>query len=188
VKIDPLLRPFVEAAILTSPGPVPETGLFEVAMELGATEEDLTEVLEEIRQAWDRENSGIRLEKAGGGWRCATRPELAELLRSFHGISSRQRLSQAALEVLSIVAYRQPVTLPEINFIRASNSSSVIKTLLERRLVRMAGRKKVVGKPFLYRTTKEFLVHFGLDDLTELPDAEELVRDKTPGGSVDGSD
>ena len=95
-----------------------------------------------------------------------------------HGIAARQRLSQAALEVLAIAAHRQPVTLPEINFIRGANSASVVRTLLERKLLRLAGRKKVVGKPFLYRTSKEFLVHFGLERPEDLPDPEELVRDE----------
>jgi segregation and condensation protein B len=114
----------------------------------------------------------------GDGWRCATPPALDPYLRAFHGIAARQRLSQAALEVLAIVAHRQPVTLPEINFIRGANSSSVVRTLLERKLLRMSGRKKVVGKPFLYRTTREFLVHFGLERAEDLPDPEELVKEE----------
>lgn len=178
MAIDQLLLPFVEAALLTHSGPVTELSLFEIARELGAEEEDLRSVLESIQQKWEGENSGIRLERVAGGWRTVTRVDLDDLLRRFHGISSRQKLSQAALEVLSITAYRQPVTLPEINFIRASNSSSVMKTLLDRGLIRVAGRKKVVGKPFLYRTTKEFLVHFGLDNLAELPKPEDLIQEK----------
>jgi len=129
--------------------------------------------------AWDRPESGIRLEQVADGWRCVTPPALDIYLRSYHGIAARQRLSQAALEVLAIVAHRQPVTLPEINFIRGANSASVVRTLLERKLLKMAGRKKVVGKPFLYRTSKEFLVHFGLERPEDLPDPEELVRDET---------
>ena len=82
--------------------------------------------------------------------------------------------------MLSIVAHRQPVTLPEINFVRGANSSGVVRTLLERKLVRLAGRKQVVGKPFLYRTTKEFLVHFGLNRIEELPDPEELLKEESP--------
>ncbi len=108
-----------------------------------------------------------------------TPPALDPYLRTFHGIAARQRLSQAALEVLAIVAHRQPVTLPEINFLRGANSSSVVRTLLERKLLRMSGRKKVVGKPFLYRTTREFLVHFGLERAEDLPDPEELVKDES---------
>ena len=84
------------------------------------------------------------------------------------------------LQVLSIVAHRQPVTLPEINFVRGANSTGVVRTLLDRRLIRLAGRKKVVGKPFLYRTTKEFLVHFGLDRIEELPEPEKMLEEESP--------
>ncbi len=125
------------------------------------------------------QKAGSASNKVADGWRCVTPAALDSYLRSYHGIAARQRLSQAALEVLAIVAHRQPVTLPEINFIRGANSASVVRTLLERKLLRMAGRKKVVGKPFLYRTSKEFLVHFGLERPEDLPDPEELVRDET---------
>jgi len=119
-------------------------------------------------------DSGVVLEKVAGGWRLATRPELDGALRAYLGVRSRTRLSQAALETLSIVAYRQPVTLPEISFVRGVNSAGVVRTLIERGLVKVSGRKKVVGTPLLYRTTREFLVHFGLDDLSALPSLEEI--------------
>jgi segregation and condensation protein B len=142
-------------------------------------EAEVQETLVAIGGAWERPESGVRLEKVAGGWRCVTPVAVDPYLRTFHGIAARQRLSQAALEVLAIVAHRQPVTLPEVNFIRGANSASVIRTLLDRKLLRLAGRKKVVGKPFLYRTSKEFLVHFGLERPEDLPDPEELVRDET---------
>jgi len=173
-----LLVAFVEAALLTSRGTVTETAIAEIS---GV--EEVATAFEELGTRWQGEATGIRLEKVADGWRCVTRPDLDDLLRGFHGLASRQKLSQAALEVLSIVAHRQPVTMPEINFIRGANSSSVIRTLLDRGLVRIAGRKKVVGKPFLYRTTKEFLLHFGLESLAELPDPESLIKD--PAGDVD---
>lgn len=180
------LRAFVEAALLTSSGPVTEISLLEIVEDLGGNLESLQSFLSDFAEVLAQEDRGIRLEKVAGGWRFVTRPDLDEVLRRFHGLSSRQKLSQAALEVLSIVAYRQPVTLPEINFIRASNSTSVMKTLLDRGLLRIAGRKKVVGKPFLYRSTREFLVHFGLESLNELPNPEELVR--VPSPQLSGSD
>ena len=139
------------------------------------------------RKAWTETDSGLRLEKVAGGWRCTTPPSLDPYLRTFHGIAARQRLSQAALEVLAIVAHRQPVTLPEINFIRGTNSASVVRTLLERGLLRMAGRKKVVGKPFLYRTSKEFLVHFGLERAEDLPDPEDRGEGRDRPGGVAGA-
>lgn len=173
------LTAVVEAVLLTATGPVTVSAVTEAIDDRKVGEEEVAAVFESIGGALDRPDSGLRLEKVAGGWRCTTPPTLDPYLRSFHGIAARQRLSQAALEVLAIVAHRQPATLPEINFIRGTNSASVVRTLLERRLLRMAGRKKVVGKPFLYRTSKDFLVHFGLERAEDLPDPEDLVKDET---------
>jgi segregation and condensation protein B len=178
---DPLIS-LVEAVLLTARGPVTADAV-SLATDRDASERDVEAVLEELATAWEADDRGVRLEKAAGGWRCVTPPQLDHFLRSYHGISSHHKLSQAALEVLAIVAHRQPVTLPEINFIRGTNSSAVTRTLLDRRLVRLAGRKKVVGKPFLYRTTKEFLLHFGLEKAEDLPDPEELVEADTAAES-----
>ena len=169
----------IEAILLTANGPVAVSALVEALDDKDVGAEKVKNALTSMVGAWDRPESGIRLEQVADGWRCVTPPALDIYLRSYHGIAARQRLSQAALEVLAIVAHRQPVTLPEINFIRGANSASVVRTLLERKLLRMAGRKKVVGKPFLYRTSKEFLIHFGLERPEDLPDPEELVRDET---------
>ena len=169
----------VEAILLTANGPVTVAALVEALDDKDVGAEQLKNALASMVDAWDLPDSGIRLEQVADGWRCVTPAALDSYLRSYHGIAARQRLSQAALEVLAIVAHRQPVTLPEINFIRGANSASVVRTLLERKLLRMAGRKKVVGKPFLYRTSKQFLVHFGLERPEDLPDPEEMVRDET---------
>ncbi len=171
------LNAIIESILLTASGPVAVAAVAEAIDDKEIGEEQLLKVFETVGKSWDRPASGLRLEKVADGWRCATPPSLDPYLRSFHGIAARQRLSQAALVVLAIVAHRQPVTLPEINFIRGANSASVVRTLLERKLLRMAGRKKVVGKPFLYRTSREFLVHFGLEKAEDLPDPEELVKD-----------
>jgi len=168
----------IEAILLTASGPVTVASLAEALDDREAGADRILEALQTIAGAWDRPDSGLRLEKVADGWRCVTPPELDPYLRAFHGIAARQRLSQAALEVLAIVAHRQPVTLPELNFIRGANSASTVRTLLDRRLLRMAGRKKVVGKPFLYRTSREFLLHFGLERPEDLPDPEELVKDE----------
>ena len=114
------------------------------------------------------------VEDVAGGVRLATRPEMVGWLRRFFDVSGGTKLSMAALETLAIVAYRQPITGPEIQELRGVSPAGVLKTLLERRLVRIAGRKEVVGKPFLYGTTREFLVHFGLDSLKDLPPLEEF--------------
>jgi segregation and condensation protein B len=173
----------IEAILLTGTGPVTVATLVETIADDEVDAKEVEALLASVAAAWDRPDSGIRLEKVAGGWRSITPASLDGILRAYHGVSARQRLSQAALEVLAIVAHRQPVTLPEINFIRGANSASVIRTLLERKLLRVAGRKKVVGKPFLYRTSKEFLIHFGLERPEDLPDPEEMVRDET--ASVD---
>lgn len=169
-----VLRPAVEALLFSSPRPVSEKDLGEA---LGADREALAFVLGELRKEADLRERGIQLEHVAGGWRYVTRPEFDSLLRKFHEVTERARLSLAALETLAIIAYRQPITLPEIQEIRGVNSASVLKTLFEKRLVTTAGRKPVVGTPFLYRTTADFLVRFGLKELGELPKPEELAED-----------
>jgi len=169
----------VEAILATARGPSSAESIAEAAGDAEVTATLVEEILAELQEACDRKDRGVRVERVGGGWRFVTPPQLDPHLRTYHGIAARQRLSQAALEVLAIVGHRQPVTLPEINFIRGANSTGVVRTLLDRSLIRVAGRKKVVGKPFLYRTTKEFLVHFGLDRPEDLPDPEELIREES---------
>ncbi len=175
------LEALLEALLLTSSGPVTVESLVDALGDAVPDTDAVVAALERVRERFRDPNHGVRLERVAGGWRFATLPEFDEQLRTFHGITARQRLSQAALEVLSIVAHRQPVTLPEINFLRGANSTGVVRTLLDRGLIRLAGRKKVVGKPFLYRTTKEFLVHFGLDRIEELPEPEKFLAEDGSG-------
>ena len=127
-----------------------------------------------MRKILDENVGGFTLEQTAGGWRLATRAEHDSILKKYFAKKGENRLSLAALETLAITAYRQPVTAPEISDIRGVNSTGVIRTLLERRMIRVAGRKNVVGAPFLYRTTKDFLVHFGLNDIRDLPRLEEF--------------
>jgi segregation and condensation protein B len=168
------IRTGLEALLFSSPRPIPEKDLADV---LEATREAVTEALALLAADADRPDRGVRLEKVAGGWRFVTRPEHDSLLRRYHEVSERSRLSLAALETLAIIAYRQPITLPEIQEIRGVNSSSVLKTLFEKKLVTTAGKKSVVGTPFLYRTTPDFLVRFGLNELEELPRPEEIEED-----------
>jgi segregation and condensation protein B len=168
------IRAGLEALLFSSPRPIPEK---EIEEALAATREAVSEALESLRQDAEAADRGIRLELVAGGWRYVTRPEFDSLLRRFHEVAERSRLSLAALETLAIIAYRQPITLPEIQEIRGVNSASVVNTLFEKRLVTTAGRKAVVGTPFLYRTTPEFLIRFGLKELDELPKPEELAED-----------
>lgn len=171
-----------EAILAVAGEPVSESALLK-ALGPEVTEADLREALAAVEARHATPGSGMRLEKVAGGYRLATKPELAEFVASFLGVRSQTRLSQAALETLAIIAYRQPVTLPEINFLRGVNSSAVVRTLLDRKLIRVAGRKQVVGTPLLYRTTKEFLVLLGLQSLSELPTLEELGEGEAPVGS-----
>jgi len=164
----------LEALLFSSSRPVKAKDLADV---LEAAPEAVAGALERLAADADRAERGVRLEEVAGGWRFVTRPEFDGLLRKFHEVSERSRLSLAALETLAIIAYRQPITLPEIQDIRGVNSASVLNTLFEKRLVTTAGRKSVVGSPFLYRTTSEFLVRFGLKGVDELPQPEELAED-----------
>jgi len=127
---------------------------------------------------------GVMIEEVAGGVRLVTRPEMNGWLRRFFEVRGGSKLSMAALETLAIIAYRQPVTGPEIQELRGVNPSGVLRTLLEKHLIRIAGRKEVVGKPFLYCTTREFLVHFGLKSLKDLPPLEEL--EEAFGGEGEG--
>ena len=163
----------LEAVLFVATEPVPRSRLYELFSERdrAAAEEALQALVDRYDPADDR---GISLEHVAGGLRLVTRAELNSYLRKFFEVTGRTRLSLAALETLAIIAYRQPITGPEIQDLRGVSSSGVLKTLLERRLVKIAGRKKVVGKPFLYRTTREFLMHFGLESLEDLPPLEEF--------------
>ena len=167
------LEAVLEAILFVTPEPVAREQLLEVfdEEERAAAAEALAAVLARY-QAGD--GRGVMAEEVAGGVRLVTRPELHGYLRRFFEITGSARLSMAALETLAIVAYRQPITAPEIQELRGVNAAGVLKTLLERRLVRIAGRKEVVGRPFLYRTTRQFLMHFGLRTLKELPPLEEF--------------
>ena len=165
------LRAALEAILFVSNEPVTLDSLAEA---LGEKPDAVAKELEEIKNFLDANVGGFTLEHTGGGWRLATRPEHEDVLKKYFARKGESRLSIAALETLAIVAYRQPVTAPEINDIRGVNSSAVLHTLLERRLLRVAGRKEVVGSPFLYRTSREFLIHFGLNDIRDLPRLEEF--------------
>ena len=168
------IAPALEAVLFSSAKPVKERDLAEL---LDATAAAVTGALELLRGRADEDGRGVRLEKVAGGWRFVTRPEFDALLRRFHEVTERSRLSLAALETLAIIAYRQPITLPEVQEIRGVNCASVLKTLFEKKLVTTAGKKAVVGTPFLYRTTPDFLMRFGLNDLDELPRPEDLDAD-----------
>jgi segregation and condensation protein B len=133
--------------------------------------------LGELKVEYSMDGHGIEVREIAGGYRMSTKPEHHDLVRSFaKSLKPPIRLSLPALETLAVIAYKQPVTVPEISEIRGVDSSGVIATLLDRKLITTSGRKDVVGRPILYKTTKEFLLRFGLKDVNELPSMEEFEK------------
>ena len=176
----------LEAILFVSSEPVPRTKLMELFDEEDRAQaaEALEAVLARYGEGDGLGGRGVLVEDVAGGVRLATRPEVAGWLRRFFDVSGGTKLSMAALETLAIIAYRQPITGPEIQELRGVSAAGGLKTLLERRLVRITGRKEGGGKPFLYGTTKEFLVHFGLNTLKDLPPLEEFEETFGAAGGV----
>ena len=164
----------VEAMLFASDVPIEAERIREVLdLENAAAARGL---VEELIARYEGEPRGLAIVEVGGGYRMVTRPELAPWLVRLARARTRVRLSRPALETLAIVAYKQPVSRPELDAVRGVNSDAVLDNLLERRLIRIGGRKEAPGRPFLYETTREFLVAFGLRDLNDLPKVEgELV-------------
>ena len=170
---DDLLE-IIEALIFASPEPV----TLKILQRTLDTEpkETVVAALEALRERWRDRPGGLELVEVAGGYQIVTRSQLHDWVRRLFHEHSKQRLSVPALETLAVVAYRQPVTGPEIAEIRGVNTSGVLGTLVERRLVKVVGRKAVVGRPFLYATTREFLDRFGLKDLSDLPKVEDMAE------------
>lgn len=161
----------LEALLFASGKPATVERLAEAAE---ISKEEAEAALDALEKACDADGRGVRLDRVAGGARLVSRNEFDVPVRNLLGLEGKNKLSIASLEVLSIVAYRQPVTAPEIAELRGVNSASSLRTLLDKKIITTAGRKEVVGTPFLYKTTKEFLVHFGLSDLKDLPRPEDL--------------
>ncbi|HEX4825616.1 MAG TPA: SMC-Scp complex subunit ScpB [Candidatus Polarisedimenticolaceae bacterium] len=162
----------VEAVLFAAAEPVPPK---EIAAAFGeTTEEEVAAAIEALRRRYADGPGGLVVEQVAGAFRLATKPEVGGLVRQFFRHRNRTRLSTAALETLAIIAYRQPMTLPEIQAMRGVDPAGAVKNLLEKKMIRILGRKKVVGNPLLYGTTKQFLVHFGLNRLEDLPSLEEF--------------
>ncbi len=168
------VRAILEALVFASPQPITPREIGEVLG--GVPRSAWQQALEELKADYARDVRGLQLIEVAGGWQITTRPEYNDWVRARLDPKSPTRLSIQALETLAVVAYKQPVTLPEIIDLRGVRSGGVIKTLLEKRLIRILGRKEVVGRPILYGTTKQFLLNFGLKDLFELPKIEEFAE------------
>src|SRR5277367_6584046 len=147
----------------------------QIAKALGLEKPQARQALEQLTATYQSAERGIEVRKVAGGWKFYTKAQHHDVVRKF--IKSLQpplRLTMPALETLAVIAYKQPVTVPEINEIRGVHVGGVIKTLLEKKLITTAGRKEVIGRPILYRTSKQFMMRFGLSDLDELPSLKEF--------------
>src|SRR5207248_3664480 len=175
------LKPKIEAIIYAAETPITLDQIVALLKDSGSDEAELKSearaAIEELITDYSSESHGIELRQIAGGYRMSTKPEQHDVVRAFaKSLKPPIRLSLPALETLAVIAYKQPVTVPEISEIRGVDSNGVIATLLDRKLITTSGRKDVVGRPILYKTTKEFLLRFGLKDVNELPSMEEFEK------------
>ena len=167
------LKAILEALIFASPEPLTPKAIYKLLDT--EPKEDIQAALAELKRDYDRPG-GLQLVEVAGGYQIVTRTDLHEWVRRLFHERTTQRLTLQALETLAVIAYKQPITALEITEVRGVNTSGVLNTLLERHLIKIVGRKPVVGRPFLYATTKDFLIRFGLNDLTDLPKVEDMAE------------
>jgi segregation and condensation protein B len=167
------VKAIVEALIFASPEPITPKMLFRLLAD--EPKEDVTAAIAALRADYEN-RPGLQMVEVAGGYQIVTRPELHEWVKRLFHERSSQKLTVQGLESLAVIAYKQPITALEISEIRGVNTTGVLSTLLERHLIKIVGRKNVVGRPFLYATTKEFLSRFGLKDLNDLPKIEDMAE------------
>ncbi len=167
------LKAIIEALVFASPEPLTPKSLYKLLD--NEPKEDVQAALTELKQDYERPG-GLQLVEVAGGYQIVTRPDLHEWVRRLFHERSTQKLTVQGLETLAVIAYKQPITALEIGEIRGVNTSGVLTTLLERHLIKIVGRKQVIGRPFVYATTKEFLIRFGLNDLGDLPKIEDMAE------------
>ena len=177
------LKAQIEAIIYAAETPITLDQIIELVKDPAGTENGtqlraaVVLAIGELKAEYALDGHGIEIREVADGYRMSTKPEQHEVVRSFaKSLKPPIRLSLPALETLAVIAYKQPVTVPEISEIRGVDSSGVIATLLDRKLITTSGRKDVIGRPILYKTTKEFLLRFGLKDVNELPSMEEFEK------------
>jgi segregation and condensation protein B len=190
-RVSAELKAIIEALIFASPEPLTPKAIFKLLD--NEPREDIQAALQELKQDYDRPG-GLQFVEVAGGYQIVTRPDLHEWVRRLFQERSTQKLTVQALETLAVIAYKQPITALEVGEIRGVSATGVLTTLLERHLVKIVGRKQVVGRPFLYATTKEFLIRFGLNEIGDLPKIEDmaaalgidapLLVEQTPGEEV----
>ena len=167
------LKGIIEALVFASPEPLTPTMLYKL---LGDNEKErVIEALDGLCADY-KDRPGLQWIEIAGGYQIVTKTDFHEWVRRLFNERSTQKLTVQALETLAVIAYRQPITALEITDVRGVNVAGVLSTLLERQLIKISGRKNVVGRPFLYATTKEFLVRFGLNDLSDLPNMEDMIE------------
>ena len=167
------LKAILEALIFASPDPLTPKAMYKLLET--EPKEDVSAALSELKADYDRPG-GLQLVEVAGGYQIVTRSDLHDWVRRLFHERTTQKLTAQGLETLAVIAYRQPITAAEITEVRGVNTSGVLNTLLERHLIKIVGRKQVVGRPFLYATTKEFLIRFGLNDLNDLPKVEDMAE------------
>jgi segregation and condensation protein B len=168
------LKEIIEALIFISLDPLTVEKIKEVLNDL--PEAEIDQALQELLQSYASAEKGIQIIQTAGGYVFSTRPEFDPWVRRLLKIDKKSRLSRAALETLSVIAYHQPITLSEISALRNVDSSYTLKTLLQKKLIKIVGRKSSPGKPLIYRTTERFLAYFGLNSLEDLPTEEEISK------------
>jgi segregation and condensation protein B len=168
------IQKILEAVLFIAEQPVPLKAL-EALLDGGSSAEDLRQILEELARDYSLRGSALEVREIAGGWQFSTRPEFAPWIRKLFKDRLTYRLSSSAMETLSIIAYKQPITRSEIEEIRGVEVTAVLETLIDRKLVRIVGRKESIGRPLLYGTTPDFLRSFGLNKLEDLPSIESLA-------------
>ena len=165
------LKAIIEALVFAAPEPLTPKMLFKLLND--EPKEDVLAAVHALQADYEQ-RGGLQLAEVAGGYQITTRPEFHEWLRRLFHERSAQKLSAQSLETLAVIAYKQPITAAEIGEIRGVNTTGVLSTLMERHLIKIVGRKNVIGRPFLYGTTREFLIRFGLKDLNDLPKVEDM--------------
>lgn len=168
------LKAILEALVFASPDPLTPKAMYKLLDT--EPEEDVQAALVELKQDYENRPGGLQLVEVAGGYQIVTRSDLHDWVRRLFHERTTQKLTVQALETLAVIAYRQPITAAEITEVRGVNTSGVLNTLLERHLIKIVGRKKVVGRPFLYATTREFLIRFGLNEIDDLPKVEDMAE------------
>ena len=169
---DQILKKIIEALLFTAHDPISPKQICEVIEETESAA--VKDTIEKLREEYGKQERGIFIDEVAGGFQIRTIPEVSQWLKKYHQIGKYEKLSMPALETLAIIAYKQPIVRSEIEAIRGVGVDYVLKTLLEKKLIKVRGRKKAVGAPIIYGTGEEFLRYFGLGSLAELPDVKEL--------------